>query len=136
MNVGEMIEILSKYPMDCEIFVLVHGNPVIAQRDVNRIPMVVIYGDNGDLIGENPLTEEEYERVSARFLALQSIGYKYTTAHGDHRLYRDDGDKHATKYGVHFDPRIIERMVKEKLISIPLEEIKRVRFFEKTKSPG
>jgi hypothetical protein len=127
-TVGDYIRALSAFPEDWPVKVATPagGGVAIEHREIGWMPVVAIFGSNGGRFGENPLTDEEYEKQSALFVGLRQQGYEYTSIHGDHRLYRRGG-VNDTCYGRHFDRRIVERMVVEGLIHANEVDIERVR---------
>lgn len=128
-TVGDYIRKLQEFPEDWKVKVATPaGGPIaVEHREIKGVPIIAIFGSNGGSFGENPLTEEEYERVSGEFLRkLNGRDYKYTSVHGDHRMYLPGGQS-DTCYGTSYDRRIIERMVDEKLIPIEIVDIDRVR---------
>ncbi len=127
-TVGDYIKALSDFPEDWPVKVATPagGGVAIEHREIGGKPVVAVFGSNGGRFGENPFTDDEYEKQSRRFLGLKSQGYEYTSIHGDHRLYRRSG-QNDTCYGTHFDRRIVERMVDEGLISVNTVDIERVR---------
>lgn len=133
-TVADFIEALSKFPPDWPVKVAVAGNGGIAieHREVRRKPVVAIFNKNGGRFGENPLTEEEYKRQSARWIDGLKNGQVYTSIHGDHRLYHPMFGENASCYGEPFDSRIIERMVAEGLIDASSVDIDRVRYLERS----
>jgi hypothetical protein len=117
-TVGDYIRALSAFPEDWPVKVATPagGGVAVEHREIGGAPVIAIFGRNGGRFGENPLTDEEYEKQSALFLELRlDDGYKYTSVHGDHRLYFPGG-WNDTCYGTRFDRRIVERMVAEGLI--------------------
>ena len=128
-TVGDYIKKLQEFPPEwpVEVSTTAGGSISIEHRDVKGLPLVAIFGSNGGQFGENPLTEQEYKDQSTEFLGMwNSSHYSYTSIHGDHRLYRPSG-RNDTCYGVHFDRRIVERMVLEGLIPGDRVDIDRVR---------
>lgn len=127
-TVGDYIRKLQEFPEDWPVKVSTQagGGITIEHRDIKGVPVVAVFGSNGGRFGENPLTDQEYEKQSKRFLDLTRQGYEYTSIHGDHRLYRRSG-VNDTCYGTHFDRRIVERMVEEGLISANDVDVERVR---------
>lgn len=128
-TVGDYINALSQFPHDYPVYVVTPagGGIVIEHRELHGKPVVGIYGRNGGAIGETPLTEEEYERKSQLFLSLSlSSSYRYTSIHGDHRLYMPGG-QNDTCYGVHFDRRVVERLVNEGKVPADKVDIERVK---------
>lgn len=128
-TVGDYIVRLSQFPPDWPVMVSTDagGGITIEHRDVRGQPVVAVFGSNGGRFGENPLTEEEYQKQSAAFLRMWSDGrHRYTSIHGDHRLYVPRG-MNDTCYGVHYDRRIIERMVAEGRLPAESVDIDRVR---------
>ena len=121
ITVGDYIAALSKFPHDWPVRVSTPagGGIAIEHREIDGAPVIAVFGSNGGRFGENPLTEEEYKKQVENFLVLKKTGYRYTSIHGDHSLYDPCGGSNATCYGKRFDPRIIERMIAEGLISIP-----------------
>jgi hypothetical protein len=128
-TVGDFLKALQAYPEDWPVQVATPaGGGVVAEhREIGGKPVIAIFGANGGRFGENPLTEDEYARKSREFLALwRSPGYRYTSAHGDHRIYRTGG-VNDTCYGQPFDLRIVERLVKEGKLDGSVVNIERVR---------
>jgi len=127
-TVGDYIRALSEFPKDWPVKVATPagGGVAVEHREIGGAPVVAIFGSNGGRFGENPLTDDEYEKQSKLFIGLRRQGYEYTSIHGDHRLYRRSG-MNDTCYGQHFDRRIVERMVAEGLITPGLVDIERVR---------
>lgn len=130
-TVGDYIRALSEFPEDWPVMVATPagGGIAIEHREINGVPVIAVFGSNGGRFGENPLTDQEYEKQSRLFLALKNQGYNYTSIHGDHRLYQRGG-VNDTCYGNHFDRRIVERMVAEGLLSASEMDIERVRYCE------
>lgn len=127
-TVGDYICKLQEFPEDWPVHVSTQacGGIAIEHREIKGKPVVAVFGSNGGRFGENPLTDEEYEKQSKRFLALRQMGYEYTSIHGDHRLYQRSG-VNDTCYGTHFDRRVVERMVEEGLVAAIEVDIERVR---------
>lgn len=127
-TVGDYIRRLQEFPEDWLVHVStpVGGGISIEHRYIKGKPVAAIFGSNGGMVGENPLTEQEYEKQSKMFIRLREYGYEYTSIHGDHRLYRRSGIN-DTCYGTHFDRRIIERMVDEGLLKESEVDVERVR---------
>lgn len=129
-TVADFIEALSAFPKDWKVKVSTPagGGIAIEHREVQGKPVVGIFGDNGGRFGEEPLTEKEYKKQSSQFLrSFNDPYYRYTTVHGDHRMYHPRG-VNDTCYGTHYDRRVVERMVKEGLIPsdrVDLERVKR-----------
>lgn len=74
-----------------------------------------------------PLTEEEYCTQSESFLAMMNGSrYRYTSIHGDHRMYIPGG-VNDTCFGIHFDRRVIERLVEEGKLAKDRVDIERVQ---------
>jgi len=131
ITVGNYIERLKQFPADWRVVVSTRagGRISVEHREINGKPIIAVFGSNGGSFGENPLTEEEYQRVSQDFLKkFNNPNYAYTTIHGDHRIYSPSSGSLASSYGSHYDRRIIERMVAEGKIQIPNNEIERVRY--------
>lgn len=126
MTVGDYIRALQDFPEDWPVRVSTPagGGITIERRDIRGVPVVAVFGSNGGQFGENPLTEDEYKKQSSKFIHLMKLGYEYTTAHGDHRLYQRGG---MSSYGAHFDRRIVERMVDDGLLHESEVDIERVR---------
>lgn len=129
-TVGDFIELLSTFPKEWRVHVVTPagGGIGIEHREVKGEPVVGIFGKNGGRFGENPLTEEQYQNKSREFLLGLECGKRYTSIHGDHRLYSPSLGDQATCYGTHYDRRIVERMVKDELIpaeSVDLERVAR-----------
>lgn len=118
VTVKDWVERLKQFPEDWPVVVstTAGGGIVIEHREMEGKPVVAIFGSNGGRFGENPLTDEEYAKQSARFLRLLGEGYWYTRVHGDHRLYMDHGHVNDTCYGVRFDDRVVDRMIANGLL--------------------
>ncbi len=127
-TVGDYIRRLQEFPEDWPVKVSTQagGGISVEHREIKGQSVVAVFGSNGGRFGENPMTDEEYEKQSRLFLGLRQQGYEYTSCHGDHRLYRRSG-VNDTCYGTHFDRRIVERMVAEGLVSASELDIERVR---------
>jgi hypothetical protein len=127
-TVGDYIRALSEFPEDWPVKVATPagGGVAVEHREITGAPVVAIFGSNGGRFGENPLTDDEYEKQCGRFLGLLRQGYEYTSIHGDHRLYRRSG-MNDTCYGQHFDRRIVERMAAEGRIQTHTVDLDRVR---------
>jgi hypothetical protein len=132
-TVADYIELLSAFPRDWPVRVSTSagGGIAVEHRDVRGVPTVCMFGKNGGRFGENPLTEEEYDKQSTCFLGDLASGKRYTSIHGDHRTYSPELGSQATCYGTHYDARIIERMVSEGLIVRDVVEIDRVKKLNK-----
>jgi hypothetical protein len=130
-TVGDYIELLSQFPKDWPVKVSTPagGGIAVEHRDIQGKPVIGIFGKNGGRFGENPLTEEEYQKKSQEFLSGLSGRQRYTSIHGDHRLYYPSG-QNDTCYGQHYDRRVIERMVKEGLINADSVDLDRVARLE------
>ena len=129
-TVGDYIKKLQDFQEDWPVHVVTHagGGIDIEHREIRGLPVVVISGRNGENIGEKPLTEREYEVQAKEFLRLwNQKHYSYTSIHGDHMMY---DLSIPSCYGVHFDRRIVERMVLEGLIPGDQVDIERVRRIE------
>lgn len=128
-TVADFIELLSTFPPEWPVKVSTSagGGIGVEHRETKGEPFVGIFGKNGGRFGENPLTEEEYQKRSQQFLADLKCGKVYTSIHGDHRTYWPSLGSQATCYGAHYDRRIIERMVKDGLIAEGSIDIERVR---------
>lgn len=131
-TVGDFIELLSAFPKDWPVKVSTPagGGIAIERRDIAGKPVVGIFGKNGGRFGENPLTEEEYQKQSQGFLMGLKVGRSYTSIHGDHRLYSPSIGSQASCYGTHYDRRIIERMVTEGLIPAESVDLEKVAKFD------
>jgi len=128
-TVGDYIRKLQEFPEDWPVQVSTPagGGIAIEHREINGNPIIAIFGSNGGRFGENPLTDQEYEAKSAEFMRMwNSSDYRYTSIHGDHRMYRPFGQNN-TCYGTHFDRRVVERMVAEGLIPADKVDMERVR---------
>ena len=128
-TVGDYIRAFQEFPEDWRVSVSTSagGGISVEHREINGLPVIAVFGSNGGRFGENPLTEEEYESESKEFLRkFNNRDYSYTSIHGDHRLYLRGG-VNDTCYGTRFDPRIVERMVCDGLISKDLVDIDRVK---------
>lgn len=127
-TVGDYIRALSEFPENWPVKVATPagGGIAIEHREIGGLPVVAVFGSNGGRFGENPLTDDEYVKQSQCFLGLRNGGYRYTSIHGDHRLYYPRG-MNDTCYGTHFDRRIVERMVTEGLLSACEVDVERVR---------
>lgn len=132
-TVGDYIDALSQFPRDWPVSIRFAGGggTAIVQRDIKGVPHVAMFNDNGGDFGEKPLTEAEYAERSQDFLAGLKYGRRYTSIHGDHRLYSPLLGDQATCYGTHYDRRIVERMVAEGLIPGISVDIDRVKYFER-----
>lgn len=131
-TVADYIQQLSLYPLDWPVYVVTPagGGVVIEHREINGSPVIGIYGANGGAIGEPPLTEEEYQKQSESFLRMMNGSlYRYTSIHGDHRMYIPGG-QNDTCFGIHFDRRVIERLVEEGKLARDIVDIERVRRWE------
>lgn len=131
--VSDYMELLATFPKDWRVIVSTPagGGIAVEHREIRGESVVGIFGSNGGRFGENPLTEEEYEEKSQRFLAKLKIGDCYTSIHGDHRLYSPSMGNQATCYGTHFDRRIVERMVRDGLIPSASVDLQRVAAFDR-----
>lgn len=128
-TVADYIQQLSQYPPDwpVEVDTQAGGGVVIEHREINGSPVIGIYGANGGAIGEAPLTEEEYQAKSTSFLRMMNGSlYRYTSLHGDHRMYIP-GRQNDTCFGIHFDRRVIERLVEEGKLAKDRVDIERVQ---------
>lgn len=132
-TVADWIEMLSAFPGEWPVSVSTRagGGVAIELRDVCGIQTVCIFGKNGGRFGENPLTEDEYEKQSERFLSDIARGMQYTSIHGDHRTYSPEFGSQASCYGNRYDRRIIERMVAEGRIPESSVDIQRVAYLSK-----
>jgi hypothetical protein len=130
-TVGDFIDALSAFPRDWPVKVSTPagGGIGVEHREIAGKPVVGIFGKNGGRFGENPLTEDEYEKKSKDFLSGLRGGQRYTSIHGDHRLYYPSGTN-DTCYGQHYDRRVIERMAREGLISPDSVDLDRVARLE------
>lgn len=131
-TVADFIALLSSFPPEWRVSVSTSagGGIAVEHREIKGEPIVGIFGKNGGRFGENPLTEDEYHRVASNFLAALHAGQKYTSIHGDHRLYRPIG-MNDTCYGTHYDRRVIERMVSEGLIAKDSVDLERIAAFDR-----
>jgi hypothetical protein len=131
-TVGEYIELLSSFPKDWPVNVSTSagGGIAVEHREISGKPVICIFGKNGGRFGENPLTETEYQKKSQEILAGLNYGERYTSIHGDHRLYSPSLGDQATCYGTPYDHRIIVRMVSEGLIFVTPEDLDRVAHFQ------
>ena len=128
-TVADYIQQLSQYPPEWPVCVVTSagGEVVIAHRELHGSPVIGIYGANGGAIGENPLTEDEYQKQSTLFLSMMNGSlYRYTSVHGDHRMYIP-GRQNDTCFGIHFDRRVIERLVEEGKLAKDRVDIERVQ---------
>ncbi len=128
-TVGDYICKLRDFPENWPVIVstTAGGGISIEHREIQGNPVVAIFGANGGRFGETPLTEGEYRERSAEVIEMwKNQRYRYTSIHGDHRLYIPGG-RNDTCYGKHFDRRVIERMVAEGLIAADQVDIERVR---------
>lgn len=128
-TVGDYIRKLQEFPEDWPVHVSTPagGGIAIEHREIKGKPVIAMFGRNGGRFGESPLTEQEYKAKSESFLRMwNSPQYRYTSLHGDHRMYQPGGTN-DTCYGIHFDRRIIERMVEEGLIPASQVDIERVQ---------
>lgn len=131
-TVGDFIELLSAFPKDWKVKVATPagGGIAVEHREIAGEPVIGIFGKNGGRFGENPLTDDEYQRRSQDFLRDLQRGERYTSIHGDHRLYRPSG-VNDTCYGTHYDRRVVERMVREGLIAADSVDLERVAYFDR-----
>jgi hypothetical protein len=128
-TVGDYIRKLQEFPEDWPVCVSTQagGGIAIEHREIKGKSVVAVFGENGGRFGNNPLTEQEYKERSEEYMRLLNIfNYRYTSIHGDHRLYKPGG-VNDTCYGTRFDLRIIERMVAEGMIPANSVDIERVR---------
>lgn len=127
-TVGDYIRALSEFPDDWPVKVdtPAGGGVAIEHREIGGAPVVAVFGSNGGQFGENPLTDQEYDKKSRLYIRMRNAGYDYTSIHGDHRLYLRGG-MNDTCYGTHFDRRIVERMVAEGLLSASDVDVERVQ---------
>lgn len=128
-TVGDYIRKLQEFPEHWPVSVATPagGGITIEHREIKGSPVVAIFGSNGGQFGENPLTEAEYKTQAEEFLRKWSSShYRYTSIHGDHRMYQPGGSN-DTCYGQHYDRRIVERMVVEGLIPADRVDIERVQ---------
>jgi len=132
-TVADYIRLLSAFPDDWPVRVSTQagGGIAVEHRDLGGVPTICIFGKNGGSFGENHLTDDEYEKQSARFLSDIASGKRYTSVHGDHRTYSPEFGQQATCYGTHYDRRIIERMVAEGRIAESSVDIQRVAHLSK-----
>ena len=130
-TVGDFIDALAVFPRDWPVKVSTPagGGIGVEHREIAGKPVVGIFGKNGGRFGESPLTEDEYEKKSKDFLSGLRGGQRYTSIHGDHRLYYPSGTN-DTCYGQHYDRRVIERMAREGLISPDSVDLDRVARLE------
>jgi hypothetical protein len=130
-TVAEFAKALNEFDPSWPVMLSLMGGGEIAveHREIKGEPIVAIFNSNGGRFGENPLTEREYKEKSSQIIELKRSGYVYTSIHGDHRFYRPSG-LNDTCYGLHFDRRIIERMVLEGLLSKSEVDLERVRYLE------
>jgi len=129
ITVADYIYKLQEFPEDWNVQVSTSagGGISIEHREVGGKSIVAIFGSNGGRFGENPMTENEYQLRSKEFINMINNSYRYTSIHGDHRLYFPGGIN-DTCYGTHFDRRIIERMVDGGLIPNEMVDIEKVRY--------
>lgn len=132
-TVGEFIKRLQEFPADWRVHVVTPagGGLAIEHREAESgTPFIGIYGDNGGRVGQNPLTEEEYQHASSRFMQYwNDPNYRYTTDSGSHAMYRDHGHPQDFCYQDRFDRRVVERMVAEGRIPAEKVDIDKVRRF-------
>lgn len=120
-TVGELVSALEKIDRNIPLLIDLRegGGYAVEIRDIddrkgNARRVLGIYANNGGRFGHDPLTEELYEKTKIKFLSdLISKGRKFTTVHGDYRLYHDYRGNSDTCYGETFDSRAIYRMVDE-----------------------
>lgn len=136
-TVGDFIELLKAFPRDWPVVVSTGagGGIGVEHREMSGKPIVGIFGKNGGRCGENPLTDEEYGKKSQEFLGFLRGGMLYTSCHGDHRLYSSYGGSQDTCFGIHYDRRIVERMVSEGLIAAHCVDLERVAWFDRRGLP-
>lgn len=128
-TVGDYIRKLQEFPEEwtVQIATPAGGGIAIEHREIKGMPVVAIFGSNGGIFGENPLTEQEYKIQSKEFMRMfNDPYYSYTSFHGDHRMYHKFG-QNDTCHGTHFDRRIVERMITEGLIPADIVNVERVR---------
>jgi len=131
-TVGDYIEALSHFPKEWRVSVATQagGGVSVEHREIRGEPVIAIFGSNGGRFGENPLTDDEYNIKSQAFLHGLKSGQRYTSIHGDHRTYYPSG-MNDTCYGTHYDRRVIERMVKDGLITADSVDLDRVSYLDK-----
>ena len=118
-TVADYIALLQQFPADWRVIVATPagGGIAVRHREIKGESIVAIFGKNGGQFGENPLTEEEYAKQSEAFMRdMSDPKRKYTSAHGDHRMYTPSLWSQASCYGTHYDSRVIDRMVADGLI--------------------
>ena len=132
-TVEDFIKALSAFPKDWPVNVSTQagGGIAVEHREISGKPVIAIFGKNGGRFGENPLTEKEYQEQSKDFLESLRGGQKYTSIHGDHRLYSPFVGDQATCYGTHYDRRVIERMVQEGMIADDTVDVERVKSLDR-----
>lgn len=135
MKVGELRKLIEGFDEEIEIVGLVSNH---STNDIKAEIRDDVDEDTGELerkvlvIGNQAgyraqLTEELYQRESFEFLdalyddfrprgSMYGGGRRFTTIHGDNRIYNYYGTNNDTCYGKSYDPRIINRMLEEKLI--------------------
>lgn len=116
VTVADYIERLKQFPPDWRVAVVTPagGGIVIEHREIRGESVAAIYGGNGGSIGENPLTEDEYKEKSQQFMCdLNSRSRQYTRMYGDHRFYNHRMGLDESKFGTHYDERIVKRMIAE-----------------------
>src|SRR5580693_9400540 len=118
ISVGELVKKLQDFPSEMPVIVDLRGGggvSVEARDIVDRDSgegeaIVAIFASNGGRFGCNPLTEEEYKKKSLEFLDALYDEYRsrnemygnrrrFTTIHGDYRIYHDYGGQNDTCYG-------------------------------------
>lgn len=134
-TVGDLMNVLWDYPTDYPIVIggsYLEEYPInVEHRELNNLQIINLWGGGQAYgpIGEKPLTDKEYEKISKEFLEkINNPSYTYTSSYGDHSLVIKGlcGRCDATVYYT-YDKRIIERMVAEGLISKHSVDIEKVR---------
>ena len=105
-TVGALLEALDKYDRDMPVIIPFAGGGAVAIEPRDLVDdkgegesVIGIYNDNGGRFGHDPLTEDEYRKRSHEFIdglldierPNKSATRKFTTIHGDYRIYNDFG---------------------------------------------
>lgn len=137
-TVGDLMQVLWDYPNDYPVVIgkrFLDGDKIhVEHRELNGKQIINLWcsGHTSGPIGENPLTDEEYEKRSKEFLStIHQEGYTYTSSYGDHRIvFRCNCGSCTSPLHYVYDKRIIERMVAEGLIpwhSVDIDKVRRTK---------
>lgn len=131
MTNGELIDLLQRFPREWPVRIALQAGGDIAVEHRERLDerFVAIFGSNGGRFGEDPLTEDVYQKRKKEFLEkYHNKQCKYTSAYGEHMIYLETGSPIAPCYGQSFDVRVVERMISEGVLTLSKEDIERVRY--------